>query len=327
LAAAASSRVLDMEQRISFDGQVAIVTGAGRGLGRTYALELAQRGAAVVVNDPGVETDGSGGTAAFAQAVVDEIRAGGGTAIASTERVGTPEAGEAIVAAAVDAFGRLDALVLNAGTVLFSPFEEITSDHLSEMLTTHIAGAFWTAQAGFRRLREGGGGRIVFVSSNAGVFGSTDQAAYCAAKGGVFGLSNAVALEGREHGILANAVMPLAATRMAGVRSRPVPELSDVLANLRSRLEPEFVMPLVVYLASSANGQTGCVFSAGAGRYARAIVGVPRGWACPGPDAPSVEEIAAHWGDIDTWSDLDEPESTVDELLLIARQLSTTDQV
>ena len=185
-----------------------------------------------------------------------------------------------------------------------------------------MKGSFWTSQAAYRHMKEHGGGRFVFVSSSAGIFGSAERGAYGSAKAGVFGLSNVIALEGARYGIRANAVMPVAITRMADTRRTPIPELTEALATLRPRLLPEFVAALVVYLASGACSATGDLYSAAASRYARAVVGVPCGWAPASPEVPSVEEVAEHWGEIEAYDGpIEQPDSTLSELLLVARQL------
>jgi NAD(P)-dependent dehydrogenase (short-subunit alcohol dehydrogenase family) len=309
---------------ISFSGQVVVVTGAGGGLGRAFALELGRRGAAVVVDDPGSAVDGSGSSAAPADDVVAEIVSVGGTAVASYEPVGTPESGERILATALDAFGRLDAVINNAGINRPSLFEDTTVDEFESLLTTHLRGSFWMSQAAYRHMKGQGGGRFVFVSSSAGIFGNVERGAYGSAKAGVFGLSNVIALEGAAYGIRSNAMMPMAYTRMVGTRRTPIPELTEALATLRPRLAPEFVAALVVYLASDACTATGRLYSAAASRYARAVVGVPSGWAPATAEVPSIEELAEHWPEIEAHDEsIEEPESTISELLLVGRQLAS----
>lgn len=260
--------------QISFKDQVVVVTGAGAGLGRAYALEFGRRGAAVVVNDPGFLVDGSARSNEPADLVVQEIRAAGGTAVANYDPVGTLQAGEALVATAVDAFGRIDALVNNAGMLRSADLEDLTPDDLDAMIQVHVGGAVWPAQAAFCRMKEQKYGRVVFVGSGAAMFGNLEQTAYTAAKGAVFGFATTFALEAREHGILSNTLLPAAVTRMAGVRKRALPELTAAMGAIRVRLTEQHVMPLVAYLASSACQSTGEVYSACGGRYARAVIGL-----------------------------------------------------
>lgn len=307
---------------ISFAGQVVVVTGAGGGLGRTYALEFARRGARVVVNEPGFQVDGSGGSREPADAVVREIEAAGGTAVACYDAVGTPEAGEAIVQQAVDAFGRIDALVTNAGILRNADLEDLTPDILEATLRVHLEGSLWTAIAAFRRMKAQGYGRLVFVASSHALFGSTEASAYCAAKAGVIGFANGFSLEGAEHGVVSNTLMPIAFGRMQGARKVEIPELTKALGALKDRLAPEFVTPLVTYLASSACQSTGHVYSSVAGRYARVAIAVPDGWVAPAEAPPSAEDIAGHWDEITARHNLHEPESTNAELMHLASRLS-----
>ena len=193
---------------------MAIVTGAGRGLGRLYALDLARRGASVVVNDLGGTMGGDGADAPVADEVVDEIRRAGGIAVASYDSVDTPEGGEAIVRTALDEFGRLDAVVSNAGIFQTVPFDELTPDDWRRMLHVHLDGAFHLSQPAYRVMKAQGYGRFVFIASSAGLFGQPNSAHYAAAKAGTLGLANVIAIEGAEHGILANCVLPFGYSRM-----------------------------------------------------------------------------------------------------------------
>jgi NAD(P)-dependent dehydrogenase (short-subunit alcohol dehydrogenase family) len=199
---------------IDFTGQVAIVTGAGRGLGRLYALDLARRGASVVVNDVGSSTDGQGSDAGVADGVVDEIRSAGGIATASHESVDSPEGGHAIVRTAVDEFGRIDAVVSNAGIFQTLDFEHLSPGDWRRMLSVHLDGGFYLSQPAFRVMQAQRSGRFVFIASSAGFFGQPQVAHYAAAKAGLLGLTNVIAIEGADHGILANAVLPFGYSRM-----------------------------------------------------------------------------------------------------------------
>src|SRR5580698_6879833 len=186
---------------ITFDGRVAVVTGAGGGLGRTYALEIARRGGKVVVNDLGGSVDGQGGDDAAAQKVVDEIKAAGGEAVPSYASVSTPEGGESIVKTAVDSFGKVDVVINNAGILRDKSFAKLTWEDLDAVLDVHLKGAFYVSQPAFKIMKDNGYGRFVFTSSNAGVFGNFGQANYAAAKMGLVGLSNVLAIEGAKAGI------------------------------------------------------------------------------------------------------------------------------
>src|SRR5262249_47577777 len=199
---------------IDFTGQVVIVTGAGRGLGRLYAIEIAQRGGSGVVNDLGSTMHGEGSDLTVADQVVEEIERAGGVAVASYESVASPEGGEAIVRTAVDTFGRLDAVVSNAGVFNSVPFDELSHTEWRRMLSVHLDGGFHLSQPAFRVMKSQRYGRFVFITSSAGLFGQPLEAHYAAAKGGLLGLTNVIAIEGAQHGILANTVLPCGHTRM-----------------------------------------------------------------------------------------------------------------
>ncbi|HEY7563939.1 MAG TPA: SDR family oxidoreductase [Acidimicrobiia bacterium] len=295
----------------SFEGRTAIVTGAGGGLGRTYAIELARRGGQVVVNDLGGAVDGSGSGTRAADAVVDEITAAGGEAVANYESVASPEGGEAIVANAIEAFGRVDVLVNNAGILRDRSFANLTTDDLHPVLDTHLKGAFYVSMPAYRAMKEHGYGRLVHVSSGSGLFGNFGQSNYGAAKMGLVGLSNVLAIEGAKYGIQSNVIAPIANTRMT----------QQLLGPLAEMVSPEQVTPMVVYLCSEENPFTHEVFTAGGGRFARVFIGTNPGWFAGSKAVPTVEEIAAN---IDTIRDLSEyelPANSNDEILMMARLL------
>jgi NAD(P)-dependent dehydrogenase (short-subunit alcohol dehydrogenase family) len=289
---------------ISFVDRVAIVTGAGGGLGKTYALELAARGASVVVNDLGGSAAGEGSDTSAAQKVVDEITAKGGNAVASYDSVASPEGGEAIVKTAVDTFGKVDVVVNNAGILRDRTFAKLSNDDLQAVIDVHLKGAFYVSQPAFRVMKENGYGRFVFTASNAGVLGNFGQTNYGAAKMGLVGLSNVLSLEGAKGGIKSNVICPLARTRMT----------EELLGELADDLSPELVTPMVVYLSSENCEYTHEVFSAGAGRYARFFVGLTPGWFA-GRDTKAVtaDDIAAHIDEIRNEDGYVVPLSVTDE--------------
>jgi NAD(P)-dependent dehydrogenase (short-subunit alcohol dehydrogenase family) len=304
---------------IELDEQVVIVTGAGRGLGRLYALELARRGALVVVNDVGGSMVGEGSDTRVADDVVAEIEGAGGTAVASYDSVDSAEGGEAIVATAVDAFGRLDAVVSNAGILDTAPFDELTGEQWRRMLSVHLDGAFYVSQPAYRVMKTQGGGRFVFIASSAGLFGQPNSAHYAAAKAGTMGLANVIAIDGAEHGILANCVLPFGYSRMVwelvGDRDQVEPE-----AGFLHAIEPELVVPMVVYLASRDCTLTHHNFSALAGRFARAFVGLADGWVSKG-ESPGAEDIADHLAEITATDPYLVPTSIVDEVFAVCERL------
>jgi NAD(P)-dependent dehydrogenase (short-subunit alcohol dehydrogenase family) len=300
---------------IEFKDQSVIVTGAGRGLGRLYALELARRGASVVVNDLGGATRGGGADGKVADTVVNEIREAGGIAVASNDSVAVPEGGAAIVRTAMEAFGRLDAVVSNAGIVNTAPFEDLTVQQWRDMLAVHLDGAFYLAQPAFRIMKARGYGRFVFTSSSAAMFGADRHGHYAAAKTGVFGLKNIVAIEGARHGILANTILPWGMTRMI---VDEVGGRKEILESPMMRLlEPELVVPMVVYLASRACEVSHQDFSAAAGRYARVFTALGKGWLSEVGSKPTADDIATHIKSIGATGDFLVPGSTNDETVEI----------
>jgi NAD(P)-dependent dehydrogenase (short-subunit alcohol dehydrogenase family) len=243
---------------LHFDERVAIITGAGGGLGRSHALELARRGARVVVNDVGRSVHGDGASTDAAQAVVDEITALGGTAVANHDTVATTEGGHAIVQAALDEFGRVDIVINNAGILRDKAFHKMDSHMIDSVVDIHLKGALFVSQPAFRVMRENGYGRIVNTTSASGLFGNFGQANYGAAKAGLAGLTRVLALEGAAHGIKVNAIAPIAATRMT----------AGILGELTSRVGPDSVSPVVAYLAHEECAVNGNVYSVAGGRVA-----------------------------------------------------------
>lgn len=314
---------------ISFAGRVAIVTGAGGGLGREYALELARRGAAVVVNDLGTNSDGSGTPTRMADAVVDEIRASGGTAAASYDSVATSEGGAAIVATAVQSFGKVDILINNAGILRNAPFDDLQDSAIDAMLSVHLKGAFNVTRPAYRLMKQQRYGRILFASSAAGMFGNAEQTAYGAAKGGLVGLMNVLSQEGAAHGILCNALLPTAQSRMgeqmSAAQMKDFGEVFTLAGPYLGKTDtPQFVMPLVVYLVSEACKSTHAIYSATLGRYARVFVGACNGWIGPRDKPPAVEDIAAHFGEITDTSSFVIPGSLRDEFIEVIKRLKAT---
>ena len=305
---------------IDFEGQVAIITGAGRGLGRLYALDLARRGASVVVNDVGSTTTGEGHDHRVADDVVDEIRQAGGEAVASHHSVESTDGGAAIVQTAIEHFGRVDTVISNAGIFDTCPFDQLSADDWSRMLRVHLDGAFHLSQPAYRHMKAQGHGRFVFISSSAGMFGQPHSAHYAAAKAGIVGLANVIAVEGAGHGIRANTVLPFGYSRMvtetAGDREELEPEPGFLHA-----IEPDLVVPIVVYLASKTCELTHHVFSACAGRFARVFVGLARGWLAEPGSQPSAEDVAAHLGQIVATKPFTVPASIFDEVSDVCAQL------
>jgi NAD(P)-dependent dehydrogenase (short-subunit alcohol dehydrogenase family) len=247
---------------LRFDDRVAVVTGAGRGLGRSYALLLASRGARVVVNDTGGSLTGDGVDAVPADEVVREIKAAGGEAVASTDSVATPVGGKAIIDAAVDHYGRIDILVHNAGTVRRAPLTEMSYEDFDALLDVHLRGAFHVVRPAFPLMQAARYGRIVLTSSIGGLYGNHGVANYAVAKAGIIGLSNVVALEGAADNVMSNVIVPSAVTRMAeGLDISAYPPMC-----------PDQVAPVVGWLSHELCSVTGEMLIAIAGRVAKAVI-------------------------------------------------------
>ncbi len=294
---------------LSFDGKVAIITGAGGGLGRSHALEFARRGAFVVVNDLGGSVDGVGGDDSAANQVVAEIKAAGGEAVANHDSVATPEGGKAIVQAALDAWERVDIVVNNAGILRDTSFAKMTPEQLEPVLDVHLKGAFYVTQPAFVAMKEQGYGRIVNTSSGAGIFGNFGQTNYGAAKMGLVGFTNVLAVEGAKYNIKANAIAPVAHTRMT----------EDLLGPLADKLGPEYITPVAVYLAHESCEVTGEVYSCGGGRVARIFVGVTPGVF---DSELSVESMAEKLAEIRDEAGYEVPTSMGEEMGLAIKAMS-----
>ncbi|MBX3498917.1 MAG: SDR family oxidoreductase [Alphaproteobacteria bacterium] len=245
---------------IRFDNRVAIVTGAGNGLGRAHALLLASRGAKVVVNDPGGARDGRGGDHAAADKVVAEIRAAGGQAAPNYDSVADKEGARNIVRTAVDAFGTVDIVVNNAGILRDKSFPNMTMEDFDFVVQVHFLGSAYVTHAAWPILREKAYGRVVVTSSNSGIYGNFGQTNYAGAKLALVGFVNALRLEGQKYNIMVNALAPVAGTRMTEDLMTP-----EVLA----KMKPEFVSPMVAYLCSEQCQHTGDIWAAGAGYFSR----------------------------------------------------------
>jgi len=269
-----------------FEGRVAVITGAGRGIGRAYALLLASRGAHVVVNDLGGSMQGVGGDAAVASKVVSEIEAAGGSALADEHDVASPEGAQALVGAALERFGRLDILINNAGIIKWAGLPDVDLANLERHLAVHVLGSFNTTRAAWPHMVEQGYGRIVMTTSS-GVFGLPKNLSYATAKGGVIGLTRSIATMSEAHGIKVNLIAPAALTRMAGQDADPDDNPSP--------MAPGQVAPLVAFLAHEACPVNGELYAAGAGRFARIFIASTPGYVAT---APTIEDIAQHWDEI-----------------------------
>jgi len=298
---------------IRFDGRVAVITGAGGGLGRTYALELAKRGAKIVVNDLGGKPDGTGASQSMADKVVDEIVSAGGSAVANYDSVSTPEGGKGIIQTALDKFGTVDIVINNAGILRDKTFVKMTVEEIDLVLDVHLRGAFYVTQPAFQVMKEKGYGRIVFTSSGAGIFGNFGQTNYGAAKMGLVGMMNVLAVEGAKYNIKCNAIAPTAKTRMT----------EDLLGPMAEFVAPETVTPMVVYLSSEDCTTTHEIFSIGGGRFARVFIGVTPGWFAGKGAAVSADDVAAHLEKIRNPEGYTIPSNIGDELGLIMKAFSS----
>ena len=305
---------------LRFDDEVAVITGAGGGLGKQYALLLASRGARVVVNDIGGSVTGDGSAAATAGAVVDEIRELGGQAVADTHSVTSPEGGQAIIDTALRAWGRVDIVINNAGIVGDAPFEDMTADPLIPLIDVHLKGAFYVTRPAWTVMRERGYGRILNTSSAAGILGAERMSNYGAAKTGLIGFTRVLAAEGAGHNIKVNAIAPIAYTRMlahsvdgAGRQDDEAAQaiLDDLVAQYLQKLDPALVAPVAAFLTHRKCPVSGEIYTVGAGHVARFFVGRTKGFYRSGL---SVEDVRDHLDEIRDEAGYTVPRGPADEI-------------
>ena len=294
---------------VNVENRTVIVTGAGNGLGKAYALELGSRGAKVVVNDLGGSVDGSGSASSPADDVVNEIIKNGGEAIANYDSVATKEGGESIVQSALDNFGTVDAVINNAGILRDKSFANMSEDELSLILDVHLKGTFFVSQPAFKVMKENNYGRIVNVASPSGLFGNFGQSNYGAAKMGIVGLTNVLSIEGAKYNIKVNVIAPTAYTRMTEAL---LPE------DVGKLFSAELVTPMVVYLASEACEPTHEIFGVAAGRFARIGIITHNGYV---NTSATAEDISENIEEIRTIKDGTYPLSNEDELMIIQKAI------
>jgi NAD(P)-dependent dehydrogenase (short-subunit alcohol dehydrogenase family) len=272
---------------LRYDGRVAVVTGAGHGLGRQHALELASRGAKVVVNDLGGDVHGGGASGGPADGVVKEIVDAGGEAVANPDNVATPDGAKAIIQTAIDTFGKIDIVINNAGILRDKSFKNMSPEEFDQVLAVHLRGSFLVTNAAWAQLRDQAYGRVVMTSSPAGLFGNFGQANYSAAKMGLVGLTKTLAAEGAKYGIKVNAIAPVAWTRMT----------EDLLpGDMADLLGVDKVTPLVAWLTHEDLQSTGETYTVGAGRIARVFVA--EGPGVTKKDGLTVEDVRDNWTEI-----------------------------
>jgi NAD(P)-dependent dehydrogenase (short-subunit alcohol dehydrogenase family) len=295
---------------LGFDGRVAVISGAGGGLGREHALLLASRGARVVVNDIGGDVNGTGSSVGPANMVVDEILAAGGEAVADVNSVATAEGGSAVIETAISTYGRVDIVINNAGILRDRAFAKMTDDDIESVFTVHVRGSFNLTRAAWLHMQEANYGRIVMTSSSAGLMGNFGQANYGAAKMALVGLANVLAIEGAKRNIKTNVIAPVARTRMT----------ENVLGSLLDRLDPSLVSPVVAWLSHEDCPVSGHVYTVGGGRVARLFIGMGPGWVRTDGEL-TIEDVRDRFQEIDDTSGATVPEGIPDDLRALVRAL------
>jgi NAD(P)-dependent dehydrogenase (short-subunit alcohol dehydrogenase family) len=303
-----------------FDDQVAVITGAGGGLGKQYALLLASRGARVVVNDTGGSVTGAGGDTDAAAATAEEIRQHGGQAVADTHSVSSPEGGQAIIDTALQTWGRVDIVINNAGIVRDAPFEDLTAERLEPLLDVHLRGAFHVTRPAWKAMCEQRYGRILNTCSAAGLLGAERMSNYGAAKTGLVGLTRVLAAEGADRNIKVNAIAPIAYTRMLAhsVDGAPQPDdpgaqaiLDDLVAQYLQKLDPALVAPVAAFLTHRDCPVSGEIYTVGAGHVARFFIGRTKGFYSP---ELSIEQVRDHLDEIRDQAGYTVPGGPADEM-------------
>jgi NAD(P)-dependent dehydrogenase (short-subunit alcohol dehydrogenase family) len=305
---------------LRFDEQVAVITGAGGGLGKEYALLLASRGARVVVNDTGGSVTGGASNTEAADAAAEEIRQLGGEAVADSHSVSSPEGGNAIIDTALRTWGRVDILINNAGIVRDAPFEEMTADRLEPLLDVHLKGAFYVTRPAWKVMREQVYGRVLNTCSAAGILGANGMSNYGSAKTGLIGLTRVLAAEGANQNINVNAIAPIAYTRMLAhsIEGAGQPDdasaravLDDLVSQYLQKLDPALVAPVAAFLTHRDCPVSGEIYTVGAGHVSRFFIGRTKGFYSP---ALSVEDVRDHLDEIRDETGYTVPGGTADEM-------------
>ena len=296
--------------RFNFDGRVAVVTGAGRGIGRAYAHLLGELGASVVVNDLGGTTEGTGADLAPAESVAREITDAGGTAIADGSDVSTVSGGKAAIDAAVNQFGRVDILVNNAGNVIFGGLPDVDLDNIESHLAVHVKGSFNTTRAAWPHMLAQNYGRVVLTTST-GMFGLSDNLGYAIAKASMIGMANSMTISAGDSNIKINLIAPNAMTRMGAKPSKGMDSLREQQPPPQG-MEPDLVAPMVAYLSHEECTVSSELYVAGAGRFARIFVGATQGYLTPDPTKASIDDVADNWAAINDEAGYYVPTSLMD---------------
>jgi NAD(P)-dependent dehydrogenase (short-subunit alcohol dehydrogenase family) len=309
-----------MTHDLRFDDQVAVITGAGGGLGLQYALLLASRGARVVVNDIGGSVTGDGSNSEAAEAAADQIRQHGGQAVGDNHNVTSPEGGQAIIDTALNAWGRVDIVINNAGIVRDAPFENMTAEQFEPLLDVHLRGAFHVTRPAWKVMREQGYGRILNTTSAAGILGNAGMSNYGSAKTGLIGFTRVLAAEGADHNIKVNAIAPIAYTRMLthSIDTAEQPDdpaaqavLDDLVSQYLQKLDPGLVAPMAAFLSHRDCPVTGEIYTVGAGHVSRFFIGRTKGFYSP---ELSIEQVRDHLDEIRDEAGYTVPGGPADEM-------------